>query len=124
MAHFPLQDLKSAAPRGSRRDRVLTPARSQTGIGPCFQLWCDTNAATCRWFQECSSNLAARQWCDAKSASLAKVQDRVGMSVRAISGREQRSQCCQQLPFFAGREGRSPSVPIWSEVDTQCPYPE
>src|SRR5262245_14878146 len=22
-------------------------------------------------------------------------------------------------PFFAGREGRSPSVPIWSEVDTR-----
>ena len=41
------------------------------------------------------------------------------MSVRAISGREQRSQCCQQLPFFRCREGRSPSVPIWSEVDTR-----
>jgi len=26
-------------------------------------------------------------------------------------------------PFFSGREGRSPSVPIWSEVDTRTHIP-
>ena len=36
------------------------------------------------------------------------------MSVRAIS-----ANAVSSYPFFAGREGRSPSVPIWSEVDTR-----
>jgi|GEM_PF-6628905 hypothetical protein len=36
----------------------------------------------------------------------------------AKSGRDRPATNVSSYPFFAGREGKSPSVPIWSEVDS------
>jgi hypothetical protein len=39
-------------------------------------------------------------------------------AVQAKSGRDSAANNFSSYPFFAGREGRSLSVPIWSEVDS------
>jgi hypothetical protein len=39
-------------------------------------------------------------------------------AVQAKSRRDRPANNVSSYPFFAGREGKSPSVPIWSEVDS------